>query len=353
MVAKDLPSPFISLVTPTYNQRENLPSLVERVDRNLQGYDYELIIVDDNSPDGTTEVAESLSHKYPIKLICRKGERGLASAAVTGFNQARGEVVGLINADLGHPPEKIPELLKAIEDGADIAIASRNTAGGRNIKLARLVLPSIKKIRDPLSGFFFLKRKVIEGVELKPRGYGVLLEALTRKGSEVREVLYIEEESALSYKEQLSYLGILILATRERELRRFVQFCLVGLSGVGVNFGTFWLLTRGARLWDLAAVILSWAAATLSNFVWNEVWTFRDRGVGNTKAMLVRAMKFFLVSLGAMGLYYAVYTPLTRFLGVYDLVAYAIAIGIGLVWNFSANVLWTWRKSEKGRLLHS
>ena len=169
---------------------------------------------------------------------------------------------------------------------------------------------------------------------------------------------YIEErmgeKSNLSLRERLNYLEhLFILVLKQRELKRFIQFCFVGLSGVGVNFGTFWLLTRGAGLWDLAAVILGWATATLSNFILNDIWTFGDRRVGNAKAILMRAVKFFLVSLAAVGIYYAVYTPLTRFLEVYDLVAYAIAIGIGLVWNFSMSVLWTWRKSEKGTLTRS
>ena|GEM_PF-679993 len=174
----------------------------------------------------------------------------------------------------------------------------------------------------------------------------------------VKEVPYIEErmgeKSNLSLRERLNYLEhLFILVLKQRELKRFIQFCFVGLSGVGVNFGTFWLLTRGAGLWDLAAVILGWATATLSNFILNDIWTFGDRRVGNAKAILMRAVKFFLVSLAAVGIYYAVYTPLTRFLEVYDLVAYAIAIGIGLVWNFSMSVLWTWRKSEKGTLTRS
>jgi len=174
----------------------------------------------------------------------------------------------------------------------------------------------------------------------------------------MKEVPYIEErmreKDNLSLRKRFSYVEhVFSLALKQRELRRFIQFCFVGLTGVGVNFGTFWLLTRGAGLWDLAAVILGWATATLSNFILNDIWTFRDRRVRAAKAILLRAVKFFLVSLGAIGVYYAVYTPLTRFLGVYDLVAYAIAIGIGLVWNFSMSVLWTWRKSEKRILTRS
>jgi len=148
------------------------------------------------------------------------------------------------------------------------------------------------------------------------------------------------EKGNLSLRERLDYLErLFILVLRQRGLRRFIQFGLVGLSGVGVNFGTFWLLTRVAGLGDLVAVILGWATATLSNFILNDIWTFRDRRAGNAKAILVRAVKFFLVSLGAVGIYYAVYTPLTRFLGVYDLVAYAIAIGIDLWYPLLLNVI--------------
>lgn len=170
----------------------------------------------------------------------------------------------------------------------------------------------------------------------------------------MKEVPHIEERMGekgnLSLRERLNYLEhVFILALRQRELRRFVQFGLVGLSGVGVNFGTFWLLTRIAGLsepYDLVALILSMEAATLSNFVLNDIWTFRDRRITSIKATLVRALKFNLVSIGAITLYYVVYTPLTRLLEVYDLVALALAIGIGLVWNFSINVLWTWRKDK-------
>ncbi|HJX69974.1 MAG TPA: GtrA family protein, partial [Dehalococcoidia bacterium] len=217
--------------------------------------------------------------------------------------------------------------------------------------LARLVLSSLRKVRDPLSSLFLLKREVIEGVVLKP-GNKILLQVLAgERGSDVREVPYIEGrwgKSALSLQEQLNCLkNILLLATEERELRRFVQFCLVGASGVGVNMGVFWLLTRVAGLskpYDLAALILGIGAATLSNFILNEIWTFRDRRVGGITAAFWRTQKFTLVSIGAITLYYAVYTPLTRFTEIYDLVALAIAIGVGLVWNFSLNVLWTWRK---------
>lgn len=350
------------MIALTYNKREDLPNLAQQVDKVLKGYDYELILVDD---DSSAEVAKSLSHQYPIKLICQ-GERGLASAVIAGFNQAKGEVLGVMEAGL-HPAEKIPELLQAIQEGADIAIASRYIPGsgieGRGAKqkaisrgitmLARLLLPSVRKVKDPLSGLFLLRRKVIEGIGLKPTRYKILLEILVRgRGWEVKEVPYTEEgigeKHNLSLKEQLNYLEhIFILSTKERELRRFIQFCLIGLSGAGVNLGVFWLLTRIAGLYDLIALILSIAASILSNFILNDIWTFRDRRIASMKATLLRALKFNLVSIGAVVLYYGVYTPLTRFwLGEGSLLALAIAIGVGLAWNFSMNVLWTWRRSE-------
>jgi len=136
-------------------------------------------------------------------------------------------------------------------------------------------------------------------------------------------------------------------ATGPTGLGRFVRFGLVGLSGVGVNMGTFWLFTRVAHVKDLVALVFAYTAATLSNFILNDVWTFRDKRVVGARATSTRAVKFGLVSGVAIGLYYAVYTPLTRFVGVYDLLALAMAIGVGLVWNFSVNVLWTWRKVGK------
>ncbi|MBL7119355.1 MAG: GtrA family protein [Dehalococcoidia bacterium] len=359
---------MISLVATARSGREDISSLAEQIDRALEGYEYELILVADDGTDGAAKIAESLSQKYPIKVVRYDGKGG--SALVAGLNEARGEVIGVIEADLQHSAEKIPQLLKALEDGADIAIASRYIPGGgiegwsrkrRAISrgatmLARLALPSVRKVKDPMSGFFLLRRKVMEGTGHRPIGHGILLGTLAGAETwEVREVPYVEDrmgdEGHFSLGDELKRLAhIFILATTERELRRLIQFALVGLSGVGVNFGAFWLLTRAAGLPDLVALLLGWATATLSNFILNDIWTFRDRRVGNIKATLVRALKFNLISVGAVGLYYASYTPLTRFLEVYDLVAYAIAIGIGLVWNFSMNVLWTWRKGTRHAL---
>jgi len=133
------------------------------------------------------------------------------------------------------------------------------------------------------------------------------------------------------------------VVVKEGGLKRLIQFGLVGLTGVGVNMGTFVLLREVAHLYDLVAIVLAVGASIVSNFVLNDIWTFRDKRVGRIDATLARAWKFALVSLGATAIYYGIYTPLTRLLDVYELLAYAIAIGVGTIWNFSVNVLWTWR----------
>ena len=361
----------LSLIAPTYNEKENITPLVERVHKALSKYSYELIVVDDNSPDGTSELAKSLSSKYPLKVIVRMSERGLASAVVAGFDQATGQVLGVIDADLQHPPEAIPALLEAIREGADVAIASRYVEGGsiegwstkrevisKGAKLlATILLPSTREINDPLAGFFLFKRKVIDGVVLTPTGYKILLEVLVRgNASHIAEVPYTFKErergkSNLTFREQLNFLKHLSrLSWFDGDIKRFLKFCVVGASGFGVNLGGFWLLTRLAHLYDLVALIIALEISILSNFALNDLWTFRDKRTGGLKALVVRAVKFNMVSAGAVAIYYAIYTPLTRFLGVYDLLALFFAVFVGLVWNFMVNFLWTWRTKSHSQI---
>ena len=121
---------MISVVIPTYNERDNVTPLVERLHSALSGYEHEILFVDDNSQDGTAEVATALASQYPVRVIVRKDERGLGSAVVRGFKEARGEIIAVIDADLQHPPEVVRHMLKTIESGADLVIASRYVQGG-------------------------------------------------------------------------------------------------------------------------------------------------------------------------------------------------------------------------------
>jgi dolichol-phosphate mannosyltransferase len=356
----------LSIIVPTYNEKENILPLAERVHRSLFDISYELIVVDDSSPDGTAEEVERLSSLYPLKLI-RRQERGLASAVVRGFEVAQGEALGVIDADLQHPPELIPRLLREIEKGADVAIASRYVKGGgvenwaasRKIiskgatLIARLFLPSLRKVKDPLSGFFLFRNKIVEGVSLKPRGYKILLEVLARsKVQGVAEVPYIftkreRGKSKISLKEEMDYLRqVFTLALNEDLWRRAIKFGLVGISGIGVNYGVLIPLVEIVGLSEYISYIPSIEASIITNFILNDLWTFSDRREGS---WFRRGAKFNLTMAAGAGINYGIYSLLLYFTHINYLIAAALGIMAGFVWNFTLSLIWTWRKRPTQR----
>lgn len=196
-------------MVPTYNERENIKQLVERVFKTAREnkLDLELLVVDDDSPDGTAKTAEELGRIYPVRVIRRMKDKGLSSAVLEGFKQAGGEILGVMDADLSHPPEKIPEMVKALEK-ADFAVGSRRTSGGgvekwpvyrRMISAgASLLARPLVRVSDPMSGFFFLKKKLIEGRAFNPVGYKIMLEILVKADvKNVVEVPFIFKDRAM------------------------------------------------------------------------------------------------------------------------------------------------------------
>ena len=354
----------LSLIVPTYCESQNIAILVERVHQSLSSYSYELVVVDDNSPDGTSEIANSLSQQYPVRVITRRNERGLASAVVEGFKQARGDILGVIDADLQHPPEVIPELLETVMSGADVVIASRYVEGGgsegwsasRKIiskgskLLAQVLLPAARGIKDPLSGFFLLRKEVIDGVELSPTGYKILLEVLVKgKAREIAEVPYIfrvreRGTSNLTSGEGIRYLKHLTRLTGlQAGAMRFLKFSLVGLSGVLVNEGLLWLLTENLGLYYLLSAAIAVETAIITNFILNDIWTFRDRRTSGNRSLLGRGLKFNLVSLGGLGINIAILWTVTEVVGISYLISNLIGIAGATLWNYTINTLWTWR----------
>jgi dolichol-phosphate mannosyltransferase len=184
----------ITLVIPTYNESQNMPILLEKVFNVFRdsGLDGKVIVVDDNSPDRTWEIVEGLKGKYQgLEVLRRLNERGLSSAVLHGFRASKSDILGVMDADLSHPAEKIPELVEPIINGeADIVIGSRYIESGEigdwalqrkiSSKLATLAVRGLTSVKDPMSGFFFLKRQVIENVELSPKGFKIGLEILVR-----------------------------------------------------------------------------------------------------------------------------------------------------------------------------
>ena len=355
---------MISVVIPTYNEKDNIVPLVERLSRSLEGHKFEILLVDDNSKDGTVDVAAAMAEKYPVKVMVRTNERGLATAVLHGFKYAQGDIIGVMDADLQHPPEVNVHLLNALESGADMAVASRYVTGGGcpnwgltrrviskgALTLAHIFLPTTRKVKDPMSGFFMFKRSGMDQAEFKPAGYKILLEMLVMgKFQNVVEVPFIFEDrssgaSKMKARQQLDYLKhIFSLMHRKGELWRFLKFVAVGLSGVIVNLGLYALLTRVFGFYDILAQAISVEASIISNFSLNDYFTFADRRTSKNKSFINRLLRFNLVSLIGYGLNLGIFALFTRVFHVYDIISLLIAIVIVMIWNYILSIVWTWR----------
>lgn len=227
--------PRITVVLPTYNERENLAPLAQRLFTALDPREAELLVVDDDSPDGTAAAAAELAATYPVRCLVRHGERGLATAVIAGLRAARGELLVVMDADLSHPPEAIPALVAALADPAvSMAIGSRFVRGGRvdlhwpwhrrlNSLVARLLARPLTPVRDMMSGFFAVRRRGLRLEGLEPVGYKIALELIVRhRWTRVVEVPITFSERAagrskLNIGEQLRYL---------RHLARLYRFVL-------------------------------------------------------------------------------------------------------------------------------
>jgi len=353
----------ISLIIPTYNEKGNIAPLFERISKALSGYNYEIILVDDNSRDGTIETAQALSKQYPVKVIVRKDEKGLSTAVTHGMKFADGQIIGVMDADLQHPPEVLPKLVKAIEDGADMAAASRYVPGGGApnfgftrrviskvaLEICHILLPSTRRVKDPMTGFFMFKKGPIEGKELKPIGYKIILEVMLMGDfKNIVEVPFVFEErsagrSKLRARTQIDYLHHLFsLMRRTGEFKRFLKFIGVGLSGTLVNEGVL-LLTKSLTSWDpKIQLIPGIEVSIITNFLLNDYFTFADRRTGKTGSFLGRLGKYNLLALAGAVINWGLASLLTH-AGLNIYLADFIGIVIAFLWNYFFSTIWAWK----------
>lgn len=184
--------PRASIILPTYNEAENLPEIVARI--SALGSTYEIVVVDDGSPDNTGRIAEDLAKRFDVKVLERGKKLGLASAVIDGvLKRATAPVIAVMDADLSHDETILPQLVASVEAGSDVAIGSRFASGGSTEdawyrrcfswsakQVARAILGV--RVQDPMSGFFAVRREdfVKLATQLKPRGFKILLEILVR-----------------------------------------------------------------------------------------------------------------------------------------------------------------------------
>ena len=367
----------LSLILPTYNESAHIDAIVEQLIAVLDGIPalrYEIIIVDDDSPDRTWEKALQLSQKSPqVRAIRRQHQRDLSTAVLQGWQIARGEIFAVMDADLQHPPETIANLWRAMRRGADLAVASRNVEGGgvsdwtlprrivsRSAQLLGLVvLPEVAgKVSDPMSGYFMVRRSALEGRELKPLGYKILMEVLARgEVDKISEVPYVFRETPerpskhspavfAQYLKHLSRLRIHLLKTSP-----FVRFCIVGASGTLIDTALLFLLSDPRTLnWSLTgSKIIAAEVALANNFIWNDLWTFGNfsRRQNSLRQRARRFLKFNLLCSVGIILNLIILNIGFNVFHLNRYIANLSAILVVTFWNYNTNRKLSWRTTAK------
>jgi dolichol-phosphate mannosyltransferase len=363
-----------SLVIPTFNEGQNIQKMIriscELLDRIIPG-NYELIFVDDDSPDYTWILACKLIPDYPqLRVMRRETERGLSTAVIRGWQAARGEILGVIDGDLQHPPEILLQLWGEMEKGAELAVASRNVKGGgvsewsvirrflsRGAQLLGLIiLPEvISRLSDPMSGCFMVRRSAIVDRPLSPVGYKILIEVAARgKIKWIAESGYVFRErtagaSKVTWKQYVEYLQHLVrLRFSLWPITRFLRFGLVGLSGVFVDLGIFYFLRTDLGFALNRSSIFSSEIAIINNFLWNDSWTFADisqrqKGI---RQRLRRFMRFNLACLFGVMLNTLILNFLFKIVHINEYLAKLIAIAMVTILNFWLNSKLSWRVTD-------
>ena len=367
--------PDVSVVVPTYHEVENLPLLVPRIHNSLNsaGKTCEIIIVDDNSQDGTIEACEALAKNHPVRLESRVSERGLSTAVIHGFVKARGDILVCMDADLSHPPERLPDLVGQLTNvGADFVIGSRYVTGGStdgewglfrllNSKIATWMARPLTNASDPMAGFFALPATRFKRVaNLDPIGYKIGLELLVKcRSSNVREIPIhfsdrIHGESKLSLKEQLNYVRHLgrLMDFKFRHLARGLRFAAVGASGMVIDLGIFAAAIQMLSLPTPAARAIAIWIAMSWNFVLNRSFTFQNV----SEAAWLKQYGQFCLSCLLGGLLNwttsVVLTSTSPFFEKYALAAAAIGVATGFGLNYVLASEWVFRGKEDSAVIN-
>lgn len=355
----------ISVIVPTYNERDNLPEILRRIHAALDGTPFEMIVVDDDSPDQTWQLAHDLRQQFPqLRVLRRIEKKGLSSAVVDGFLMARGAKLAVIDADLQHDASILPQFSEGL-DSHDFVVGSRKADGGgidgwskrrRFVSWSATVLANTvlgTYLNDPMSGYFGVRRDVFERIlpDINPKGFKILLELIHRaKSRKIKEVGYtfkprVHGESKLDTSVVLDFLfGIFSLKFGKYIPVSFLKFSLVGGSGVLINLIALKLGLDVFHLPESRAVIVAIMVAMVTNYFFNNAFTFRENQLSGL-SILVGLIKFTLVSsLGALINYsVTIFLNGQTMIGIYA--AQLVGIAIATIWNYVLNAKYTWNES--------
>lgn len=357
--------PRLTVVVPTFNERGNVERMLWGIDLALKGVPYEVIFVDDDSPDGTADTVRQIGERDPrVRCIRRVGRRGLAGACIEGMLAAQASLVAVIDGDLQHDANVLRTMLERAPD-ADLVVASRyvdgGSAGGLNRRRGAMSRAATNAARrflgietsDPMSGCFLIRRDRVERLAscLSPNGFKILLDIMTASKDPMRIVevpmtftARDEGDSKLDSRTVLDFITLLIFKMSGGTISpRFVWFSAVGGAGLVLHL----LMLKGALLAGLGFAVaqsIATIGAMTSNFAMNNVFTYRDRRVRGL-AMLPALLKFYLIcgagAVANVGVASWVFEGGWR----WWLAGVAGSI-IGAVWNFAMTSLFVWGPSK-------
>lgn len=358
-------APELTVVVPSYNERQNVPELARRLGEVLSGVAWEMIVVDDDSPDGTASLVKEMGRSDPrIRCIRRVGRRGLAGACIEGMLASSAPVVAVMDGDLQHDETILPAMLDRIRGGAELVVASRNIDGGSKTeglspvrqaisdfgrRLSDMVLKA--PLSDPMSGFFMIRREIVE--EAAPRlattGFKILADiaASVPRVPKVAEVPFVfrervHGESKLDAKVALDYLGFVLNKLSGGLIPlRFIFFALVGASGLVVHLAALYAGLSFGWQFEWAQTAATFIAMT-SNFVINNEFTYRDARLKGARFLTGLVLFYVVCSIGAFG---NVGVASWLYAGEFDWWLSGLAGAImGAVFNYAASSAIVWRR---------
>jgi len=365
-------APEVAIVVPTFNERDNIAPLIQRLQNILGDLHWEVVVVDDDSPDGTAGLVRELAARDArVRLVHRVGRRGLAGACIEGMLATTAPYVAVMDADLQHDAGLLPEMLRILRaQDLDLVVGSRHVAGGslgtwsedRQLasrvatRLSQLVLKA--DLKDPMSGFFMLRRALIDEVvrDLSGIGFKILLDIFisAKRPLRFKELPYtfgvrVAGSSKLDSMVATEYILMLLDKTVGRYVpTRFIPFAFIGGLGVFVHMGVLWVLFRGLG----GSFVTGQTAATLVamtfNFFLNNFFTYRDRrlrGWGLLRGWLSFTLACSVGAVANVGIatYLFHATPAS---GLWWVISATAGIIVGAVWNYAVTAVYTWNQGS-------
>jgi dolichol-phosphate mannosyltransferase len=361
------PAPELGIIVPTFNERTNVPLLVERLERLLTSCDWEVVFVDDNSPDGTAAAARTIGERDSrVRCIRRIGRRGLAGACLEGMLASQARYVAVMDADLQHDESLLLDMLQHLRSGrADLVVASRYLQGGSAAGLSKnrsrasrwsnalvRILLGID-LTDPMSGYFMIRRDVFEALApaLSSQGFKILLDILATGRDSLRTIelptIFRERrhgESKLDSKIALDFAALVMAKLTDDAVSvRFLMFSLVGLSGIAIHMAILSLALFAGVAFAVAQSIAAIGAMSW-NFVLNNLFTYRDQRLSGWR-FLTGLIRFDLIC--AIGAVANVGLAIFIYSGTH--IWWLAGLGgvlIGAVWNYAVTSAFVWRFAQ-------